>query len=95
MKSTRLATLCAALCLAVIISDGARAGIFGDNTNEIQSGISSAGGTLDFVRMEVTDNASDVVLTLTVNGNTAATDWGNFMVGIATTKPLGSTTNNG
>jgi hypothetical protein len=93
MKLTRLATLWAtfvfALCLPTL-----RAQTFPDSTNEIQSGISSAGGTLDFLQAEVTDTATDLILTLTVNGSTTTTDWGNFMVGIATTKSEGATNSN-
>lgn len=96
MKSTRFATLCVALGLASFLTVNlrAQATTFSDATGEINSAIATAGGTLDFVKVEVSDNASDVLFVLTVNGNTATTDWGNFMIGIATTKSAGSTTNN-
>ena len=95
MKSIRLTTLCVAFGLLSFLSLHARAEIYTDATGEINSGISNAGGTLDFVSIEVTDTASDVILTLAVNGNTATTDWGNFMIGIATTKSAGTTSGNG
>jgi len=53
------------------------------------------GGTLDIVSMEVTDTVQDVIFTLTVNGNITATDWGNFMIGIANQKTVGSQVGNG
>jgi len=99
MKSTRLATLCAALGLASILNFSAQAQIttFNDATNDIASGIATAGGTLDIVKMEVVDTETDVQFTMTVNGNFTApnSDWGNFMVGIANQKTPGSTTGNG
>lgn len=63
-----------------------------DATNDIAAGISTAGGTLDIVKMEVTDTATDLVFNLTLNGNTATpNDWGNFMIGIANGKAAGTT----
>ena len=55
---------------------------------------SAADGTLNILGMEVTNNASDITFTLTVNGNVSTTAWGKFMIGIAT-GGTGTTTGNG
>ena len=68
---------------------------FEDAIGDIGSGISTGGGTLDIVKMEVSDTVDDVIFRLTVNGSIATTDWGNFMIGIANQKTAGSTTSNG
>ncbi len=60
-----------------------------DAANDIDGSIATGGGTLDILGMEVTNNATDITFTLTLNGNISTTDWGNFMIGIST----GSTTN--
>lgn len=60
-----------------------------DAAGDIDPGIANAGGTLDILGMEVTNNATDITFKLTVNGNVSTTDWGKFMIGIST----GSTTN--
>jgi hypothetical protein len=73
----------------------AQAAIYTDSTGEINSGISTGGGTLDIVSMEVTDNATDVVFALKVNGNITTTDWGNFMIGISTGSTTNTNTGNG
>ena len=57
--------------------------------------LNSAAGTIDFVGAEVSNTATDLVIALKVDGNVGATDWGKFMVGIATTKSLGTTAGNG
>lgn len=67
-----------------------------DAIGDIAAGISTGGGTLDIVKMEVSDTATDVVFNLTINGNTTTpNDWGNFMIGIANGKAPGVTTGNG
>jgi hypothetical protein len=63
---------------------------FNDAIGDIDAGISTGGGTLDIVKMEVTDTEEDVIFTLTVNGNISASDWGNFMIGIANQKDAGT-----
>ena len=58
-----------------------------DATNDIADGIANAGGTLDIVRMEVSNTATDIVFRMTVNGfveGPGSTDWGKFMIGIST-----------
>ncbi len=57
---------------------------YSDATGDIDPGLSNAYGTLDIVGMEVSNTATDVQFTLTVNGNVSSTDWGKFMIGIAT-----------
>ena len=68
---------------------------FDDAIGDIDPGISTGGGTLDIVGMEVSDTVDDVIFRLTVNGNITTTDWGKFMIGIANQKTAGSTTSNG
>ena len=84
----RFSILCAVLGLASFLNFSAQAQLttISDSTGDINAGISTAGGTLDIVKMEVGDTANDVVFKLTVNGNISSTDWGNFMIGIANGK---------
>ena len=89
MNSTRSATLCVALGLASFLNFSAQAQMttFNDATGEIASALGTTGdGTLDIVKMEVGDTATDVVFKLTLNGNISTTTWGNFMIGIANGK---------
>ena len=97
MKPTRFATLCVALGLAAFFNFNSHAQVtsISDAVGEINSGIATAGGTLDIVKMDVTDSTDDIIFTLTVNGNISSTDWGNFMIGIANQKTAGSTLGNG
>jgi hypothetical protein len=67
---------------------------FNDATNDISSNVSSGSGTLDIVKMEVVDTETDVIFTMTVNGNVSSANWGNFMVGIANQKAVGTTSGN-
>jgi hypothetical protein len=95
---TSLVRLFAALTLTCVFAAGqlfAQPLDFDDAIGDIGSGISTGGGTLDIVSMEVSDTVDDVIFRLTVNGSIATTDWGNFMVGIANQKTAGSTTSNG
>ena len=69
-----------------------------DATNDIASGIANAGGTLDIVRMEVSNTATDIVFRMTVNGfveGPGSTDWGKFMIGISTGSNAGDSAANG
>jgi hypothetical protein len=86
--SNRFAILCAAFGLASFFSFSAQAQLttISDSTGDINADISTAGGTLDIVKMEVGDTATDVIFRITVNGNTSSTDWGKFMIGIANGK---------
>ena len=65
-----------------------------DNAGDIDPGIATGNGTLDILSMEVTNTPSDIVFQLTLNGNVSSTDWGKFMIGIATGGP-GTITGNG
>jgi hypothetical protein len=69
--------------------------VINDALNDIDPGISTGGGTLDIVSMEVSTTSTDVTFGLTVNGDISTTDWGNFMIGIATGNTAGTTTGNG
>ena len=97
LVSNRFAILCVVLGLASFLNFSAQAQLttISDSTGDIDAGISTGGGTLDSVKMEVGDTATDVVFKLTVNGSIATTDWGNFMIGIANQKAAGTTTRNG
>jgi hypothetical protein len=66
-----------------------------DAIGDIDPGIATAGGTLDITGMEVSNTATDLNFKLTVNGNISTTDWGKFMIGIATQKTDGTLTGNG
>jgi hypothetical protein len=68
--------------------------VINDALNDIDPGISTGGGTLDIVSMEVSTTSTDVTFGLTVNGDISTTDWGNFMIGIATGNTAGTTTGN-
>ncbi len=57
--------------------------IYNDAIGDIDHRITTAGGTLDLVSMEVSHTATDIQFKLTVNGNIGSTDWGKFMIGIA------------
>lgn len=69
--------------------------LFNDAIGDIDAGISTGGGTLDLVSMEVSHTATDIQFKLTVNGNIGSTDWGKFMVGIANNKGYGTNSSDG
>ena len=64
-------------------------------TDAIGETFISSSGTIDFVGAEVSNTATDLVISLKVDGNVGTTDWGKFMIGIATTKTDGTTSGNG
>ena len=66
-----------------------------DAAGDIDPGIANAGGTLDILGMEVTNNATDITFTLTLNGNVSTTDWGKFMIGISSGSTASTNTGNG
>jgi hypothetical protein len=68
---------------------------FNDAIGDIDAGISTGGGTLDIVSMEVAETPTDLVFTLTVNGNVGSANWGKFMIGIANSRLSGTTSGNG
>lgn len=68
---------------------------YSDAAGDIDPGIASAGGTLDILSMEVANTLSDITFTLTLNGDVSTTDWGNFMIGIATGSSASSNNGNG
>ncbi len=80
---------------AMISAAPAMAVTYNDSTGDIDPGITTGGGTLDIVSMEVANTLSDITFTLTLNGNITTTDWGNFMIGIATPGAPGIATGNG
>lgn len=68
---------------------------YSDAAGDIDPGIANGGGTLDILSMEVANTLSDITFTLTLNGDISTTDWGNFMIGIATGNSAGTATGNG
>lgn len=70
---------------------------FNDAMGDVNvDGITNVGnGILDIVKMEITDTAEDIIFALTVGGDVAAEEWGNFMIGIANQKSLGTNNGNG
>jgi len=65
-----------------------------DATGDIDPGISTGGGTLDFISSTVTHDETSITFKFVLNGNISTTDWGNHMIGIATGKTAGTTTGN-
>ena len=58
-----------------------RATIYNDSIGDVFTG--AGGGILDITSVEVTNNASDIFFTISLNGPIASpNDWGNYMVGI-------------
>lgn len=96
-----LLPLLRAVCIAAVLFNAlvsgaiAQAASYVDATGDISSNVSTGGGTLDIVSMEVAETATDLIFTLTVNGNITTTNWGNFMIGIANQKSVGTQTGNG
>jgi hypothetical protein len=90
MKKIVLSTFVA----AAFAVGSAQAQLINDAIGDIDPGIATADGTLDILSMEVSTTATDVTFALTVNGNITTTDWGNFMIGIATGNTAGTTTGN-
>ena len=89
---------CVAVVAAItsVLQVNANPGVlFSDAIGDIDAGISTGGGTLDLVSMEVSHTATDIQFKLTVNGNIGSTDWGKFMVGIANNKGNGTSTSDG
>jgi hypothetical protein len=92
-----LSVAASALLAGVALQAQAAPGVttYNDAINDIDPGISTGSGTLDLVKMEVSNTASDVVFQLTVNGNIGSTDWGKFMIGIANNKGYGTSSSDG
>lgn len=66
-----------------------------DPAGDIDPGLNNGNGTLDILAMEVTNNATDITFTLTLNGDISTTDWGKFMIGISTGSTAITNTGNG
>jgi hypothetical protein len=92
-----LSVAASALLAGVALQAHAAPGVttFNDAINDIDPGISTGNGTLDLVKMEVSNTDSDVMFKLTVNGNIGSTDWGKFMIGIANNKGYGTSSSDG
>lgn len=84
---------CAALASIALADPMAPGIVYTDATGDIAGGISTGGGTLDLVSMEVSHTASDIQFKLTVNGNVGSTDWGKFMIGVSSSGTKTSTGN--
>jgi hypothetical protein len=92
-----LSVAASALLAGVALQAHAAPGVttFNDAINDITPGLATGNGTLDLVKMEVSNTATDVVFQLTVNGNIGSTDWGKFMIGIANNKGYGTSSSDG
>jgi hypothetical protein len=92
-----LSVAASALLAGVALQAHAAPGVttFNDAINDIAPGISTGNGSLDLVKMEVSNTATDVVFQLTVNGNIVGDDWGKFMIGIANNKGYGTSSSDG
>jgi hypothetical protein len=92
-----LSVAASALLAGVALQAHAAPGVttFNDAINDIDPGIATGSGTLDLVKMEVSNTDSDVMFKLTVNGNIGSTDWGKFMIGIANHKGYGTSSSDG
>jgi hypothetical protein len=92
-----LSVAASALLAGVALQAHAAPGVttFNDAINDIDPSIATGSGTLDLVKMEVSNTATDVVFQLTVNGNIGSPDWGKFMIGIANNKGYGTSSSDG
>ncbi len=79
----------------LVVASSAPATVYNDALGDIDPGIATGNGTLDIVGMEVTSDATDLLFSLTVNGDLSTTDWGKFLIGIATGDTLGTSIGNG
>ena len=97
MKKILLSTLIAAFVAFAPTAFAAQgtSSPYSDAAGDIDPGIANGGGTLDILGMEVANTASDITFTLTLNGDIASTDWGQFMIGISTGSTLNTTNGNG
>ena len=100
MKKTLLTLVTAALAVSSSFAAQGTTSPYSDPAGDIDPNFGTGGGTLDILGMEVSNNATDITFTLTVNGQVngavlGGTDWGKFMVGIATGKTDGTMTGNG
>jgi hypothetical protein len=91
-KSAYLVLLPVVFCAAATYSQAAT---ILDSAGDIDPGISTGGGTLDILSMEVSSNGTDIAFALTLNGNVSSTDWGQFMIGISTGSTASTNTGNG
>ena len=89
-----VAGVIAALATTVFGAQGSTSP-YSDAIGDIDPGITTAGGTLDIVGMEVSNTLTDIAFKLTVNGNVTSPDWAKYMIGIATQKTDGTLTGNG
>lgn len=100
MKKSFVFSIAVALVAIGIAAFGAEGSSspYTDATGDISSNISGGNpgnGTLDITGMEVSVVGSDLVFNLSVVGNIATTDWGNYMIGIGSyNDPLGTVSGN-
>jgi hypothetical protein len=97
MKNFLFAVFGAALLslTAPAFAVGGASSFYTDAAGDIHPGIATAGGTADILGMEVSNSSTDIVFTLTLNGNVASVDWAKFAVGIATGSTNSTNTGNG
>ena len=96
-KQPLVVRVCACVAVFTLTAGGllAQPTIYSDTVGDISTNISTGGGTLDIIKMEVADTTNDVVFSMTVNGNITNVNWGNFMIGISTGATTNTNTGNG
>jgi hypothetical protein len=93
--TVKLPSVTILLAAFVAIPGTAAATTYDDAINDLSGLVSSGSGTLDIVSTEVSHTATDLVFSVTLNGNVSSVDWGKFAIGIATSNgPTGTTTAN-
>ena len=86
----RLLTLGAGILVAAFTSTS-RATVYTDTVGDEFTG----NGILDITSVEVTNDFSDLIFKINLNGNPVATDWGKYCIGIDTNPATGDTSANG
>lgn len=95
LRSASIFAAAAFISVAALQVNATPSVVFNDAINDIAPGLSTGGGTLDLVSMEVSNTNTDITFSLTVNGSVNSVDWGKFMIGIANLHSAGTTTSDG
>ena len=100
MRNTFIFSIAVALAAIGLAAFGAQGNTspYSDPSGDISSNIGGGnpgGGILDIIGMEVSNTETDISFKLTVNGDVGSTNWGKYMIGIATGKNDGMQNGNG
>ena len=94
MKFRTTSAVLAGVCAIGVAGQlNANPDIYNDASGDIDPGLATGNGTLDLLSLEITNTATDIVFSLTVNGSVNDVNWGKFMIGIA--QGGGDTSTNG